>query len=220
MKNKFKSLHLPLLFCWLALTIASCKKPKEEPPLVRLIPQEVKDYCYFLPGTYWIYEDSISGAQDSVWVWDAYGSIDTLAKDNPYGVDAGIYEWFKVKTSSSFFNADYFYWSNAQAMPFNKFHKLTREIISQNVITEGLCFFYPFETGITLYNNQNNETTFLNALAQFNNFKTVSLFNESYNPLENNSQTHFYFANRIGIIRKEIYKQNQVWNLTKYVIIQ
>ena len=51
---------------------SDCKK--EEKPTVYM-PQEFKDYVDFPVGSYWIYEDSISGAIDSVYIYNIKNEI-------------------------------------------------------------------------------------------------------------------------------------------------
>jgi hypothetical protein len=55
----------------------SCKKKKEcKPPKVQLIEQEMIDWLFYKPGSYWIYIDSVTGAYDSIYVTKTY--YDTL----------------------------------------------------------------------------------------------------------------------------------------------
>ncbi len=101
------------------------------------------DYGYFLPGTYWVYEDSVSGAIDSVWVYDAYKEIDTVSSSSSNGLDPGIYDWFKIKTRSSYFNADYYYWSNSSRVTSDGFYQIRREKISTGSVLENITMIYP-----------------------------------------------------------------------------
>lgn len=58
---------------------------------------------FFNTGTYWIYQDSTSGALDSVWVYSSSGGFDTLKEGNFYN-PAGIYEWFQFRCKSNYEN--------------------------------------------------------------------------------------------------------------------
>ncbi len=53
------------------LVLHGCKPDKEvEPNVTDEDYKAIKDYTYFKPGTYWIYEDS-HGNTDSMFVYDA-----------------------------------------------------------------------------------------------------------------------------------------------------
>lgn len=77
---KKKLTHIPLLIMGLLLTLASnCKKPKEPTPKAPVTIYnylgDVKDYCVFKQGTYWVYQNDLTGDLDSHWVsscdvWD------------------------------------------------------------------------------------------------------------------------------------------------------
>ena len=102
---------LTIFLLSIVLLQSCCKKnePAPDPYHNYKMPHEMLDYSYFKPGTYWVYQDSVSGAIDSVWVYDCIYTVDTLPKDNSLGLTQGIYDYFETKTRSSFFNADYYY---------------------------------------------------------------------------------------------------------------
>lgn len=104
MKPKlYFTLILPLVvFCFVG-----CHKDRKPPTYY--LPQEVKDYMYFKPSTYWVYKDSVSGALDSVIVKDATTEMYTWA-DGPKEKDISHYdEIFTVKTFSYYENLEYVY---------------------------------------------------------------------------------------------------------------
>ncbi|MCO6494554.1 MAG: hypothetical protein J5I91_02600 [Bacteroidetes bacterium] len=61
-----------LLLC--PFYISSCNKSC---PYIKTVPiqQEMKDWCEFLPGSYWIYKDSISGLFDTISIYDIQNKI-------------------------------------------------------------------------------------------------------------------------------------------------
>ncbi|WP_303309545.1 hypothetical protein [Hymenobacter sp. BT730] len=80
-----------LAFLWLLalpLLATTCHKPQPEPEAVPL-PAELKAYTRFRPGTYWIYQDSVTGRLDSTWV--------VSLKDNVYREYDHIDEWVPMK---------------------------------------------------------------------------------------------------------------------------
>src|SRR6185295_7587176 len=78
-----KVIYRFLAFFMLSVYGCSCDKEGGGPNNDNwTIPQEVKDYSLFKPGTYWIYEDSASGALDSVYVYDLQMGIDSTTSGN------------------------------------------------------------------------------------------------------------------------------------------
>src|SRR5690606_26655114 len=67
----------------------------------------LKDLFYFQPGTWWIYEDSISGILDTITV--EYLKIDTATYYASEGHIDGIYEIFTLRTYSRFYKYYYDY---------------------------------------------------------------------------------------------------------------
>lgn len=183
------------------------------------------DYGYFLPGTYWVYEDTVSGAIDSVWVYDAYYEIDTLPEDNPYSLEPGIYDYFQIKTTSSHFNADYYYWANSSRVAAKKYYHLYRErIIPGNSVVENIGFFYTPEVGAKLFNYNSDtlrvENFFLTLILETNTFSEVALMSQNKNVTEDNSESKIYYAKNAGIIIKKIINRNEYWQLKRFSIIQ
>nr|MBK9652608.1 hypothetical protein [Bacteroidota bacterium] len=79
-----------------------------------MLAQETFDYGYFKVGlAYWIYQDSITGAEDCVYVFYNYTQIDTIPENNYYEYDAGLYNWFDVKCHSRRYDQDFLYWCNS-----------------------------------------------------------------------------------------------------------
>ncbi len=207
-----------------------CKPDKivEDPYQDHTMPKEMYDYGYFLPGTYWVYEDSVSGAIDSVWVWDAYKGRDTLGRSNSSGLDEGIYDWFKIKTRSSYFNADYYYWSNSSRAAKSYSFPVYREILSSSMLAETPCLRFHYELGKIYYgyssvnsvDTQRCSAFFNSLILASNSFYSVIVYEQTKNYLEEDNHTYFYWAKNYGLIRKEILGKNEVWNLIRCNIIQ
>jgi len=163
------------------------------------MPHEMLDYGYFKPGTYWIYQDSVSGAIDSVWVYDAYYNIGTLPENNSNGLNAGIYDYYVTKTTSSFYNSDYYYWSNSSwTSSVNNYKSiLWREKISQGSVLQTILMTNKFIVGDKTYPyTQDGDITFLQELNSYKMFTAVKVFNDSQNSTENNSNTNFFYLQK------------------------
>jgi hypothetical protein len=88
------ALVLVLMAC---IFLEGCKKGKEEPEESCTVPcegtaciAEMKDWFYFQPGTYWIYEEQSSGALDTVTVLDATDSPSSFFMETESSV---LEEW-------------------------------------------------------------------------------------------------------------------------------
>ena len=70
-KNLYKILAFVVLIAAI-LTISSCKRESGGNPESNIsiynIPQDFKDYFYFAPGSYWIYENQRNHSIDSVYI--------------------------------------------------------------------------------------------------------------------------------------------------------
>ena len=85
------------LFLLLILSqLYSCCKEKPEELEQHLIPAEMKAFWDFKPGTWWAYQDSATGAIDTVKVLENINVIDTGVQ--VYGNKTIIYEFLGIKT--------------------------------------------------------------------------------------------------------------------------
>src|SRR5436853_130194 len=64
----FISYIVALIFISATAFFIGCKHDKPPVPLDRTIPADMKSYWTFKPGTYWIYQDTVTGKLDSVYV--------------------------------------------------------------------------------------------------------------------------------------------------------
>lgn len=76
-------LYLAIIF----INISSCKKDKETVCSSEnsvLLPKDALDRFFFRDSSYWIYRDSLSGALDSIWVWQSDLQILNMEKTHPF----------------------------------------------------------------------------------------------------------------------------------------
>jgi hypothetical protein len=146
-----------------------------------------------------------------------------LLEDNSYGLPQGVYNYFQIQTNSSFFNADYYYWSNSSRITDDDYYQIRREKITTVSVVENIVLIYPatiskqlglYGNVITVIGYQENLT--LNS----NSYSKVIIINQIKDQTEGDFITNFYFANNYGIIRKEIPGRNEVWNLMRFNIVQ
>lgn len=183
---------------------------------------DVKNWLYFQPGTYWIYKEENSGAIDSVYV-----TSDTYDDGNPESA------FFRCETFSSYYQYYFNYLSDNSSTCNNTFWGekicvLIRRNRTRpgNYVGETITFFYRPKVGDYRYtwNNTGSITSvenFLDSLVIDSSvYYQVPVMKETINITEGRQPTRFYFAEHIGITKKELIDSNQVWKLIRYNIIQ
>ena len=210
---------------------------KNDPDAIRgvyLFPQEVKDYTLFLPGTYWVYQDSISGIEDCVFVKNISMGIDTIASSSNSG-GKEVVEFFGYETARSYDNYTYYYSSNTSFSDLCIDNNEKRPCFWTNREKYGLgnyfggsfCFLYEFYDGAWSYSGWASGYSKVSVVSHWKSitlnsilYNSVVEINDNKNITENNNNTNFFFAKNIGIVRKELLDSNQTWNLIRYNIVQ
>ena len=208
-----------------AALIYGCKKKEPDEPNVSYEDiKPVKDYVYFQPGTYWIYEDNY-GNIDSMYVYSAGEGIDTVRKSN--GDIEGIYRFFQSKVHSVYDDYNYYIGYNSG---WTSFHPTRHKVFMTKTkpgdyVGQIILMEYPPKIGNILYTYYNNDVTVKNFYSVFeispNQFENVIKMNESRditNPYF--QQTNYYIAQNIGIIQEELIDSSNVWKLVRYNIVQ
>lgn len=211
----------------------SCKREDNKPQQTSFpVPQEVKDYMYFKPGTYWVYKDSVNGVLDTATVSNAY--ITSATEGEKY------YEEANTICNSSFDGFTYNVYVNTsfsdKCLNENRASPCYNVLMSkygnsQGYIGESILLFYNlvegFESRASLLGTGNSRVKLLS-----NNYicniaglsvDSVSVFVTTSSRIFNNSTTVFYLSKGIGVVRKEIYETNgnkQIWNLIDYRVIK
>lgn len=94
-----KNIFAAFLIACMAFYFSGCVKDTKVKPSIQNYtpPVALSDYCFFKPGTWWLYQDSISGAKDSVYV--AAGSVQTYTVGPNDGKDyTGTFHHYYTKT--------------------------------------------------------------------------------------------------------------------------
>ena len=185
---KYRFFLLTMLFC---LSMADCKKDDGTIP----VSNALMTHFAFKPGTYWIYQDALTGAVDSYWVWGDQATV-----------NSGQYGRASASYAVTIFIGD-----------FSKYDILTMTLGGNQVflqcsapyIQPGVSLFsYPFDTGTyasgydtvgisSIYKNYTlNGSTYQNVAVTYNCF-TDSLV---YNNIPTFSDTFFINDNQ-GILR-------------------
>jgi len=216
-------LKLICLLTLLAGSIISCKKAKDEilNPDEKEVPQAVKDFMYFKLGTYWIYQDSITGDLDSTYVFSTKNGKDTSSFFTMVGYLTIISHYSVMETKSMHFNKMYKY-SCYASKPTIDNYILTNRTANNNGL-ENIVFAYPLDLGKQFILNENTITIdhFYESLTVASNtFQDVYCISQTKDQTEDDSETKFYIAKNFGIIKKEISGRNENWKLIRSHIVQ
>lgn len=221
--------HILIIFLAISCLSVHCKKDKE--PISWPLSQGFKDYIYFKDDTYWVYQDSITKYNDSVWVTEStiYTTVDEIDKGWKKKKMEVEYELFDYKTRSNSNSKILEYYSNSWASCVSRndtdgsfcFSCWRKRIDIVSEYSSDVFFYEPIES------TEAGSVTLTNVFdsLKINNitFKSVCRIYDTQNYTENGYETVFYIAKNIGIIRKEIeYKQGkwEIWNLIRYNIVQ
>ena len=203
------------LLAAVAALIYGCKK--DEPP--KVTEQDLaalKAYCYFLPGTYWIYEDN-RGNTDSMYVESASSGYDTV--DN--------LTYFISRWHSTFDTYDYKVEWNTSWTSYNPTrHKVFMSKFKPgDYVGEVTILEYPFVKGNKLYSYNDNIITSVEkyeifAVNQSSYYQTI-LMNESRDITNPYLQpTNYFIGLNVGIVQEELLDSNIVWKVVRYNIVQ
>ena len=211
----------------IVIFFTTCKKDpdtSEPKPGSDYVHQDLTAYSFFKTGTYWIYKDSTSGVEDSVYVYAdtsyLYFRTGTVQQD-------GNYMYYDCRAHSYYDSYNYYY-----QIDMGYYSLSTKEVgtvrirtkpgdyvgetflMSNRFVTNDMITWY-LGTGSTYY-----KEFYANINILGTNYYNVAKFYDSQNLSEYESPTNFYIAKNIGIIKKEKADSNKVWNLLRYNIIQ
>jgi len=195
MKSKF---YLFILIISILCLASSCKKKP-----TYYMPQEFKDYVDFPVGSYWIYEDSVSGIKDSIYL---------------YGRNLTIYECEYNYCNYEKLEQNFYclYWQQCSGI------SMVEEIdpLIYTYIGPLGYYFGDCNVGTNVYNGE--YLAYYDSL-NINNkwYKEVKCF--CRNNIGWNNDLIYYWAKDIGVIRKEEPTSPSsdtilVWNLKSYHI--
>lgn len=219
-----------LLFVCICLTgCQKCKKkqPEPDPGFSSPVNMDLYAYAYFKPGTYWVYQDSISGILDSVYITYANnGTYTNGDAEVAQGYYRGTFSWFKCDAISSYDHFKYQNWMDQSYEVNGSPPTVNREKLV--TVASGSNFGTTIHTsaipvGKTLYVAldyviyQNHYDLFSVKTQSFTS--TQKWYNYNSN-IDNDQNTFYYIAKNIGIVRKEQLDSNRTWNLIRYNIVQ
>jgi len=228
-----KHLNTTFFFIFLALlTFTQCRKDKKEfVPFCEEFPEQcvdmerIKDHYYFKTGSWWIYQEVTSHQLDSQWVsqdWVSDCDFDLVIKSNLDDYDR--HRWGELLTPAK----------DCGLIQKKNYAYIERSKYKAGSYIGGsyIGLFYP-NIGDYLYNWGGGgypSLTYQGILKIKNIHSNYSIFNETflnvieikdqYNIVENSQPTTHFYAEGVGLIKKELIDSNQTWLLIDYNVEQ
>lgn len=217
------------------LTLGSClilflSCRQDPPPVCYSTPSDVKEWFLFHPGTYWVYVENGSGIRDSVYVTSSDLKI-------PEGYDSESSPYLVCRKSSVHFNENYNDYVplrplREECTPCIGFNDACFSVVREKSTTSlflgigSLFIFHPtdgFDMDFVV-SGWEVDTIVVESteLVQLNDSTILECkkISHSYDPLENNQSTYYYYAKNYGLIKKVLVDSNKTWLLDHYSIVQ
>jgi hypothetical protein len=189
----------------------------------------VLQWYFFKTGTYWVYQDPVSGQLDSCRV---NYHMDTLYAN-------GLFE-FKVSVNSYLDGIGTIYYHqsidnvSSAVSPNCELMRIWVERVSPNYIAMSSTFFYPFQSGqrighIADFNGvfYNGSTSIQNRFSQYpglgNTFTNVIRLHVTGDLMNEARETIYDISKNVGIIHRSQLMPDSTWrdwNLIRYSVIQ
>lgn len=220
---KHKSL-LTLFILLFVLLSLQCKRPdcSKDVPLETMIPQEVLDYVDFKAGSYWVYQDSVTGEIDSEVVISSKHLMENVSTTNNCGEVAISYRFENINMlinrydSAGTLKGSFIREFNNSAKKSNA-NQINVFIIDNN---NSFLIGYPFS--LKYFEGEYECTeTLLDTLKLDNKEYIKALKLSKIFATAPSNYILFYFANQIGVIKKTSVifgKTDRVFKLIRYKI--
>lgn len=225
-----KSIAYVIFFFICVVTFTGCKKDSKTEPDTGFsspVNTDLYAYAYFKPGTYWVYQDSISGILDSVYVTYANnGTYTNGDAEVAQGYYRGTFSWFKCDMISSYDHYKYQNWMdqsyevNGSAPSVNRVRSHMPNSGTAGGTTINLAIV-PVGKSLGIMLDYVTYQKYYNSFSvnTISFFSTQKWYNFNSN-CDDDQNTNYYIAKNIGIIRREQLDSNRVWNLIRYYIHQ
>ena len=176
---------------------------------------EMMAYTYFLPGTWWVYEEQNSGDRDSVYVYEASSSI---------GSDGSHH--FLMRTHSTYDEYNYYY-QFTESLTMNpdypscaSHHVYRTKTKPGDFVGYDLAFFFPMFLNDSRYvwggGLSSIDTLWVN---EYGTAEEVYFDIDNCNS-EGYEYAGFHLSKNLGIERKSLYDRDEYWLLIEHNIVQ
>jgi hypothetical protein len=232
MPNILKTNRLYVRLLWglcLCISLTACKKckkdPNPDPGYSAPMQRDLYAYAFFQPGTYWVYEDSVSHIIDSVYVIYADSSTYTNNETNADHYK-GTFHRFQCKMISSYDHYMYQNWMDQSYEVNGSAPTVNRE----RYIMPGSGNINGRTINIAICNVGKSLSVALDYVTYVNYYPSLSLNGQGFSSVQkwftynsncdDNKNAYYYISKNVGIIRREQVDSNRTWNLIRYHINQ
>jgi hypothetical protein len=183
----------------------SCRKePTLENTLPVYIPADCADHYFFGVGSYWIYQDSATGAMDSICVTDASMSMDTLYDTD--GSLVGLYEYFAFQAEDTTGRMWIHRLPPSTENFFGLFRISRRAYQGSTYLGQDVYSFYPHSDTLiagasgTLSVEGTLDTLYVGSVA----YPNITIIGNTADNLEGGNASRRYFCPNYGMVREEV----------------
>lgn len=230
--NRNKVFYKLIIACFFVFSLACKKDTQKTIQSTEGVSGDIKDYCLFKIGSWWVYVDSLTNNVDSVYVTSSYNGIDTITQSDNLGY-TGNFEFFNVAVYSTYYqkstviSANYAEWEVQNAKNIPRTH-LTNSSLPSGQNQTLFFFLNGYLNNNILYNIDSGQENYIGKTNFSNQTLSISdalLFINSHNDLEYKHQNYYVFAKHVGLIQNKVIQggsdsaQYQVnWKLKSYYI--
>jgi hypothetical protein len=212
--------------------LATCQNCKRSPEPIDFgynapVNPDLYTYAYFKPGTYWVYQDSISGILDSVYITFANkGTYTNGDAEVAKGYYRGTFNWFTCDAISSYDHYKYQNWMD-QSYEVNGSAPTVKRVkipmggsgnsggttINTAIISVGksLGISSDYVTYQAYYNIFSVKSKTFTYTQKWTNYGSNC---------DDDQNANYYISKNIGIVRRGQLDSNRTWNLIRYNIVQ
>jgi len=226
--NKLTTI-LPLL---VILIFTQCRKdPRlyfcDRYPSQCIATSHIKDHYYFKTGSWWVYDEINTHQRDSQWVdydWlsDNNRQFDMVIKStlDDYERHRWTHLLTQAKTNSVIPKKKLAYIERSKSKA-GDFVGTSFMGIFYPVVGDSLNNFGGGGSSSATYYSQLRIKDILPTYTQLNyTFNNVIVIADDYNMIEHSQPTIHYYAEGVGLIRKELIDSNQIWVMSDYHVEQ
>ncbi|MCB9262098.1 MAG: hypothetical protein H6607_06965 [Flavobacteriales bacterium] len=225
--------HIPYIVLFVVVLLPSCKPEEPEPWTRYEYLGEARDYIYFKPGTWWVYENIKDGRLDTIEITKSFDDTTKLTGNGNTMYYEEI-EWY-AKSRMDVYEYHFYSWNSPLIEQYDEGRTAWRRYYLAKYKPGGYVgvvtnFIYPFDQTYT----QNTSTHSvqlkieLNILKlkskEYQNIKAYLLSDDDlifYDELERTGgAAQYYWAKNIGMIKLENLKHSVSWELIDYNIVQ
>ncbi len=179
----------------------------------------MKDWMYFKTGSYWIYEEEMTGAIDTITVWEDWEGVAQDVNDAFYSYTLSSFDgYFYRYTYNSSFSIHCLSTPECDCEKVERSKSRPGDFVGaeKNLIFPVILGNYSYpSTGITSVSEIIDGYEVVSG-----DTASVAVFDVEEDSSEAGQNTVYYLSKGIGIVRRELEGDGLIWNLTEYNVIQ